>query len=41
MTSDAEDFISSAAEPRAGEADDLSLREERANALADAAPVGA
>ena len=36
MTSDTEDFTSSAAEPLAGETDDLSLREELANALADA-----
>ena len=36
MTSDTEDFTDTAAEPLAGEADDLSLREELANALADA-----
>ena len=36
MTSDAQDFTDTAAEPLAGEADDLSLREELANALADA-----
>jgi len=36
MTSDTDDFTHSAAEPLAGEADDLSLREELAHALADA-----
>jgi hypothetical protein len=36
MTSDLEDFTDTAAEPLAGEAEDLSLREELANALADA-----
>ncbi|HEY5412246.1 MAG TPA: hypothetical protein VIJ94_16115 [Caulobacteraceae bacterium] len=36
MTQDTEDFIDTAAEPEAGEADDLSLREELGHALADA-----
>ena len=36
MTSDTDDFSDTAAEPLAGQADDLSLREELANALADA-----
>ena len=36
MTQDTDDFIDTAAEPEAGVADDLSLREELAHALADA-----
>jgi hypothetical protein len=36
MTQDTDDFIDTAAEPEAGEADDLSLRDELAKALADA-----
>ena len=36
MTQDTDDFIDTAAEPEAGEAGDLSLREEPAHALADA-----
>ena len=41
MTQDTDEFIDTAAEPEAGEAEDLSLRDELAKALADAGEDGA